>query len=769
MLDCTHNASARQLTCRFSGDLNSATCADLAKELDARLRAISGGVRLPESFKIVFDLEKVNFLSSVFIRIVLTTAKKVKQGNFGMVKANPFVKELVRTSGLEQLLQDSSSNIECTMHETRVFPVPPGFAAAARVKSPDAYHAMYRASVDNPDAFWAEQAQQHLVWNKPWTTVCEWNLPNAKWFSGGQLNASVNCLDKHLDTPLADKIALIWEGEPYAPERPGEERVLTYRQLHGEVCRFANVLKRNGLGKGDRAIIYMPMIPEAVVAMLACARIGAIHSVVFGGFSAQSVADRTRDCGAKVVITADAGFRRGASVPLKQSVDDALALKDAQGNLLGATVQKTIVFRRAGGEVPMKNGRDVWWHQELEQVAAHCPAEPMESEDVLFILYTSGSTGKPKGIFHSTAGYLLGAKLSHQNIFDLQDTDIFWCTADIGWITGHSYVVYGPLANGATIFMYEGAPNFPAKDRYWEMIARRKITIFYTAPTAIRAFMQWGDEWPKKHDLSSLRLLGTVGEPINPQAWIWYHENIGGKHCPIVDTWWQTETGSIMISTFPGAVSAKPGSAGLPLPGIHPEILDDGGNPVPRNAGGKLVIRRPWPSMLRGVWGDPERFAWTYWKDLPGNYLTGDGARQDADGYFWIVGRIDDVLNVSGHRIGTAEVESSLVGHPAVAEAAVVGRPDDIKGFALVVFVTLRAGMQSSPALRDELRKHVGTELGAVAKPDEIRFTQGLPKTRSGKIMRRLLKQVAAGTEVSGDMTTLEDFNVLAQLSEEEE
>ncbi len=769
MLTCAHDAKAQRLTCRFSGDLNSANCAELAKTLDAELKAISGGAKLPVEFRIVFDLEKTDYLSSVFIRIVLTTAKKVKPDHFKIVKANPFVRELIRTSGLEQLLLDSSVDIECAGKESRVFPVPPAFAAAARVNSPDAYQALYRASRDNPDAFWAEQAQKHLVWDKPWQTVCEWNLPHAKWFGGGRLNVSVNCLDKHLATPTADKAALIWEGEPFVPGRPGEERVLTYRQLHQEVCRCANALKRNGLGKGERAIIYLPMIPEAMIAMLACARIGAIHSVVFGGFSAQAVAERIQDCAAKVVITSDGGFRRGASVPLKKNVDDALELKDAQGRRLGASVQRVLVVRRTGNEIQWRPERDAWWHAELEQAEAQCAPEPMDSEDVLFILYTSGSTGKPKGIFHSTAGYLLGAKLSHQTVFDLQDKDIFWCTADIGWITGHSYVVYGPLANGATVFMYEGAPNFPDKDRYWAMIARRSITIFYTAPTAIRAFMQWGDAWPRKHDLSSLRLLGTVGEPINPQAWIWYHEHIGGRRCPIVDTWWQTETGSIMISTFPGAVPAKPGAAGLPLPGVHPEIVNDQGQPVPRNAGGKLVIRRPWPSMLRGVWGDPERFSWTYWKDLPGSYMTGDGARQDADGYFWIVGRIDDVLNVSGHRIGTAEVESALVGHPAVAEAAVVGRPDDVKGFALVVFVTLRSGSAATPALRNELRQHVGGELGAVAKPDEIRFVQGLPKTRSGKIMRRLLKQVAAGTEVTGDLTTLEDFNVLARLSGGEE
>ncbi len=769
MLDCTLDTAARQMTCRFRGDLNSASCAALAKDLEAKLRAGADGGKLPDTFTIVFDLEKVDFLSSVFIRIVLTTAKKVRPGHFRMVKPNPFVKELIRTSGLEQLLADAGANIECHARDGRVFPVPPAFAGAARINSPDAYRELYRASLNDPESFWADQARQHLAWLKPWESVCEWNLPDAKWFRGGRLNACANCLDRHLDTPAADRLALIWEGEPYAPDRPGEERTLTYRQLHAEVCRFANVLKRHGLARGERAIIYLPMIPEAVIAMLACARIGAIHSVVFGGFSAQAVAERIRDCAARLVITADCGFRRGSRVPLKASVDEALELKNADGQRLGASVDKVIVFRRAGGDTPMRAGRDLWWHEELAQAEAICPPESMESEDVLFILYTSGSTGKPKGIFHSTAGYLLGAKLTHQLIFDLRDSDIFWCTADIGWITGHSYVVYGPLANGATVFIYEGAPNFPGPDRFWDIIARRKITLFYTAPTAIRAFMQWGDAWPKKHDLGSLRLLGTVGEPINPQAWLWYHEHIGGGRCPIVDTWWQTETGSIMISTFPGAVPAKAGSAGLPLPGVLPDVIDERGQPVPDNAGGKLVIRRPWPSMLRGVWGDPDRFAWTYWKDAPGNYLTGDGARRDADGYFWIVGRIDDVLNVSGHRIGTAEVESALVGHPAVAEAAAVGRPDDTKGFAVVVFVTLRTGQQASPALRDELRKRVGNELGAVAKPDEIRFAQALPKTRSGKIMRRLLKQLAAGTEVTGDLTTLEDFNVLARLSGEEE
>ena len=532
-------------------------------------------------------------------------------------------------------------------------------------------------------------------------------------------------------------------------------RVLTYKQLHREVCRFANVLKRNGVRKGDRVLIYLPMVPEAAIAMLGCARIGAVHSVVFGGFSAQSVADRVFDSQAKLIVTADGGFRRGAVIPLKKNVDEALTLKAANGDLLAKSVEKVIVFRRANNEVHIAEGRDVWWHRELDYVDAECAAERMDSEAPLFILYTSGSTGKPKGILHTTGGYLLGVKLTHKYVFDIQDADVYWCTADVGWVTGHSYVVYGPLANGATSLMYEGAPNWPEPDRFWRIVAKYGVTVLYTAPTAIRAFMKWGTEWPEKHDLSSLRLLGTVGEPINPEAWIWYHETIGGKRCPIVDTWWQTETGGIMITPLPGAIATKPGSATLPFFGVVPEVVDDEGKPVPRNTGGKLVIRKPWPSMLRGIWGDPRRYKEVYWSEVKRSYFTGDGCRQDADGYYWIVGRIDDVLNVAGHRIGTAEVESALVSNQKVAEAAVVGRPDDLKGQALVAFVTLKGGVKPDHAIRDELRQHVAKEIGPVARPDDIRFAETLPKTRSGKIMRRLLKQIACGTEIKGDTTTL--------------
>ncbi len=580
---------------------------------------------------------------------------------------------------------------------------------------------------------------------------------------------SHNCLDKWLNSPHANKAALNWEGEPAGPGKPGEERTLTYKQLHHEVCCFANVLKRNGIRTGDRVLIYLPMVPEAAIAMLACTRIGAVHSVVFGGFSAQSVADRVHDSQAKMIITADGGFRRGAVVPLKKNVDEALAIKDAQGNLLTRTIRKVVVLRRAGNDIHIEEGRDVWWHRELEYVDAKCPAEKMDSEAPLFILYTSGSTGKPKGILHTTGGYLLGAKMTGKYVFDLRDEDVYWCTADVGWVTGHSYVVYGPLANGATSLMYEGAPNFPDPDRFWRIVSKYGVTILYTAPTAIRAFMKWGVEWPQKHDLSSLRLLGTVGEPINPEAWIWYHEHIGGKRCPIVDTWWQTETGGIMITPLPGATPTKPGSGTLPFFGVVPEVVDDKGRAVPKNSGGKLVIRKPWPSMLRGLWGDPKRYQQVYWSDVKGSYFTGDGCRQDKDGYFWIVGRIDDVLNVAGHRIGTAEVESAIVSNSKVAEAAVVGRPDELKGQALVAFVTLKSGVKPDPGLREELRQHVAREIGPVAKPDDIRFSDALPKTRSGKIMRRLLKQIAAGGEIKGDTTTLEDFNVLAKLSNHEE
>jgi acetyl-CoA synthetase len=663
----------------------------------------------------------------------------------------------------------ATTGITSVLHEDRVFPPPQEFARQAHIKSLAEYRKLYAESIRVPEKFWARQAKEELAWFKPWTKVLQWKAPFAKWFIGGKLNVSFNCLDKHLDSPVANKAALIWEGEPAADGKPGEERILTYRQLHREVCRFANVLKRHGLAKGDRVIIYLPMVPEAAIAMLACARIGAVHSVVFGGFSAQSVADRIADSQAKMVITADGGFRRGSVVQLKKNVDEALALTDTTGALLAKTISCVLVLRRAQNDINMQQGRDFWWHDEIATADAACPAEKMDSEAPLFILYTSGSTGKPKGILHTTAGYLLGAKMTTRYVFDLHDTDVYWCTADVGWVTGHSYVVYGPLANGATSLMYEGAPNWPEPDRFWRIVSKYRVNVLYTAPTAIRAFMKWGTEWPKKHDLSSLRLLGTVGEPINPEAWIWYHQIIGGKRCPIVDTWWQTETGGIMITPLPGAIPAKPGSATLPFFGVVPEVVDEAGKAVPRNTGGKLVIRKPWPSMLRGIWGDTQRFKETYWSEVKGSYFTGDGARQDKDGYFWIVGRIDDVLNVAGHRIGTAEVESALVSNQKVAEAAVVGRPDDLKGQALVAFVTLKSGIPAAPGIRDELRNHVAKEIGPVAKPDDIRFAEALPKTRSGKIMRRLLKQIAAGGEIKGDTTTLEDFTVLARLSANEE
>lgn len=764
MIELKYNPDSKTLVCRFAGRFDSSACPEAAKAVDAKLAEL--GKPLPPDLKIDFDLGEADYVSSAFLRVILVTAKKVRKGNFMISRASVFTRDLITVSGLDSLLPQDNI-IEHVLSETRVFPPPPGWPQANLACLED-YLKLYRESVDHPEKFWGRMAGEHIVWFETWKEVHQWQLPDARWFCGGKLNVAHNCLDKHLATPRADKTALIWEGEPVGSGTP-EIRTMTYRELHAEVCRFANVLKKHGVDKGDRIILYMPMVPETIVAMLACARIGAVHSVVFGGFSAQSVADRVKDCGARLIITADGGWRRGAVVPLKQTVDEALALHDAEGGLLCRTIRKVIVLRRAGNPVALQPDRDVWWHDEMSKVTADCIAESMDSEDPLFILYTSGSTGKPKGVVHTTAGYLLGSVMTHYYIFDIKPDDIFWCTADVGWITGHSYVVYGPLANGATILMYEGAPNFPEKDRFWRIIARHRVTIFYTAPTAIRTFMQWGDEWPKKHDLSSLRLLGSVGEPINPQAWMWYRDVIGKNRCPIVDTWWQTETGSIMISTFPGAMNTKPGSAGLPFFGIIPEIVDDKGNALPPNSGGKLVIRSPWPSMLRGVWGDPQRFEWTYWKDIAGSYFTGDSARCDEDGYFWIVGRIDDVLNVAGHRIGTAEVESALTSHPAVAESAVVGRPDDLKGSALVAFVTLRVTAKASPELCEDIRKHVAAELGPVTKPDEIRFAQALPKTRSGKIMRRLLRQVAAGTEISGDITTLEDFNVLAKLSEGDE
>jgi acetyl-CoA synthetase len=648
-----------------------------------------------------------------------------------------------------------SNTIESHLIETRVFKPSDGFVRQALIPSLEQYKELYQQSIQDPEGFWDKQATELLLWQKKWDAVLKWEAPFAQWFVGGKLNVSENCLDRHLNGPRRNKAAIIWEGEP------GEVRTLTYQQLHREVCKFANVLKRNHVQKGDRVIIYMPMCPEAAIAMLACARIGAVHSVVFGGFSSAAIKDRLNDSQAKVVITADGGYRRGAIVQLKKNVDEALK-DDAQ-------VEKVIVFRRANNEISITEGRDVWWHREMEYVDAQCEPEALDSEDPLYILYTSGSTGKPKGILHTTGGYLLGATMTTKYVFDLHEDDLHWCSADIGWVTGHSYVVYGPLSNGATSFMYEGAPNWPELDRFWKLIEKYAITVFYTAPTAIRAFIRWGDNYPKSHDLSSLRLLGTVGEPINPEAWMWYQTVIGGGRCPIVDTWWQTETGGIMITPLPGATPTKPGSATLPFFGVDAAVVDEAGKEVPPNVGGKLIIRQPWPSMLRTIWGDKARYEKQYWSDFPGYYFTGDGARRDEDGYFWIVGRIDDVLNVAGHRLGTSEIESALVSHVSVAEAAVVGRPDELKGQAVVAFVTLKQGTSALPELREQLRQHVATMIGAIARPDDVRFAEALPKTRSGKIMRRLLKEIAAGGQVTGDTTTLEDLSVLAALKGSEE
>jgi acetyl-CoA synthetase len=648
-----------------------------------------------------------------------------------------------------------SNTIESHLIETRVFKPSDEFVQQALIPSLEQYKELYQQSIQDPEGFWSKQATELLLWREKWETVLKWEAPFAQWFVGGKLNVSENCLDRHLNGPRRNKAAIIWEGEP------GEVRTLTYQQLHREVCKFANVLKRNHVQKGDRVIIYMPMCPEAAIAMLACARIGAVHSVVFGGFSSAAIKDRLNDSQAKVVITADGGYRRGAIVQLKKNVDEALK-DDTQ-------VEKVIVFRRANNEISISEGRDVWWHREMEYVDAQCEPEALDSEDPLYILYTSGSTGKPKGILHTTGGYLLGTTMTTKYVFDLHEDDLYWCSADVGWVTGHSYVVYGPLSNGATTFMYEGAPNWPELDRFWKLIEKYAITVFYTAPTAIRAFIRWGDNYPKSHDLSSLRLLGTVGEPINPEAWMWYHTVIGGGRCPVVDTWWQTETGGIMITPLPGATPTKPGSATLPFFGVDAAVVDEAGKEVPPNVGGKLIIRKPWPSMLRTIWGDKARYEKQYWSDFPGYYFTGDGARRDEDGYFWIVGRIDDVLNVAGHRLGTSEIESALVSHVSVAEAAVVGRPDELKGQAVVAFVTLKQGTSALPELREQLRQHVATMIGAIARPDDVRFAEALPKTRSGKIMRRLLKEIAAGGQVTGDTTTLEDLSVLAALRGSEE
>ena len=652
-------------------------------------------------------------------------------------------------------MSSPTQNITSVLKETRVFPPAKEFAAAAHVPSAEEADRLRAWADRDPDAFWAEQAK-HLHWYKPWSKVLDWSHPpHAKWFVGGQLNVSDNCLDRHLTGPRKNKAAIIFEGEP------GDTRTLTYQQLHREVCRFANALKLLGVHKGDRVTIYMPMVPEAAIAMLACARIGATHSVVFGGFSADAVADRNNDAKSKLVITADGGWRRGKVVPLKANVDAALAKSP--------TVEKCVVLNRCNTAVEMKPGRDVWWHDAVNAASADCPPEHLDSEHPLFILYTSGSTGKPKGVLHTTGGYLLGASLTHRWVFDIKEDDVYWCTADVGWVTGHSYIVYGPLCNGSTVVMYEGAPNQPREDRFWDIVEKYRVSVFYTAPTAIRAFVKWGDHWPKGHDLSSLRLLGSVGEPINPEAWMWYHEVIGGGRCPIVDTWWQTETGAIMIAPLPGATPTKPGTATKPLPGIAAEVVDKEGNRVPANAGGFLVVKRPWPSMMRTIYGDDERYKATYWSNYPGVYFTADGARTDDDGYVWVMGRVDDVLNVSGHRLSTMEVESALVNHPKVAEAAVVGKPDDLKGESICCFVTLKQGHAPDDALKDELKKHVAKEIGALARPDDVRFTDALPKTRSGKIMRRLLRDIAAGRQSGGDTTTLEDYTVLAKLRQDDE
>jgi acetyl-CoA synthetase len=648
----------------------------------------------------------------------------------------------------------SHAGIDTILKEARIFEPSDEFRSKAHVKSLAEYQKLYKDAEENPEKFWAEIAKE-LDWFKPWDEVLEWNLPFAKWFVGGQLNLSYNCLDRHAAGWRKNKAAILWEGEP------GDARALTYQQLLHDVSKCANVLKSLGVKKGDRVAIYMGMVPELPIAMLACARIGAPHTVVFGGFSAQALIDRINDCTATVVITQDAGYRRGVEVKLKEAVDQALPQC--------ATVKNVLVYRRTGCEVKMQSGRDHWWHELMETAPDECPAEPVDAEHPLFLLYTSGTTGKPKGILHTTGGYSVGTYITMKWIFDLREEDTFWCTADIGWVTGHSYVVYGPLQNGATTLMYEGAPTWPEPDRMWTIVEKYKVNIFYTAPTAIRAFMRLGEQWPRKHEMKSLRLLGSVGEPINPEAWMWYREVVGRGRCPIVDTWWQTETGAAMISPLPGAIATKPGSATRPLPGIIIDVVNREGQTVPKGSGGFLVIKRPWPAMLRTIYNDPERYKEQYWSQIPGVYFAGDGARIDEDGYIWLMGRVDDVLNVAGHRLSTMEIESALVANPMVAEAAVVGRPDDIKGQAVSAFVTLKAGQTPSEDLKQQLRQWVAKEIGPIAKPDDIRFTDALPKTRSGKIMRRLLREIATSGSVKGDTTTLEDFTVLTKLSGDEE
>jgi acetyl-CoA synthetase len=643
----------------------------------------------------------------------------------------------------------SDESIEARLEESRLFPPPAGFAAEAVARDPG----IYEAARSDPEAWWAEQART-LDWSRPFSKVLSWDPPDARWFEDGRLNASVNCLDRHVAAGRRNRAALIWEGEP------GEPRVLTYGDMLREVCKAANALKSLGVGKGDRVAVYLPMIPELPITMLACARIGAIHSVVFGGFSSDSLRDRINDSGCRVLVTADAGFRRGSVVHLKKTADEAL--EDTP------SIEKCIVVRRAGIPHDMHDGRDVTWEEIVDPQPMHCAPEPMDSEDVLFILYTSGTTGKPKGIVHTTGGYLTGVTTTTRYVFDLKDDDVFWCTADCGWITGHSYIVYGPMSLGATQVIYEGSPDWPERDRLWRLVEKYGVNVFYTAPTAIRAFMKWGEEHPNGHDLSSLRLLGTVGEPINPEAWMWYHRVIGGERCPVVDTWWQTETGHIMISPLPGITTLKPGSATHPLPGISPQLRTDGGTPV-ESGGGYLGITKPWPGMLRGIWGDPDRFRdqyWSKWDD--GTYFTGDGAKIDDDGYIVVLGRVDDVMNVSGHRIGTMEVESALVAHSAVAEAAVVGRKDELTGQAISAFVILRDGREATDEILEELRDFVGEKIGKFARPAEVIVAADLSKTRSGKIMRRLLRDIAEGRAL-GDVTTLADPDVVSRLKEKYE